>query len=71
MGSFEVLNGSESSELRCKYLLGMATFANDKEKLSKLEDMLIAYNKVLDVYEKELSILSHNLHHPFNKKEAA
>lgn len=71
MGSFGLLNGSKESELRCQYLMGMATFANDKEKVMELENMLKAFNMESDRISNTIRVLNHNLKNPFNKKEMA
>lgn len=70
MSSFKLLDDEEGN-LRCKYLLGMATFANDKEKLNELKELLIEHTETLHNLEKEIDVLNYNLSHPFDKKEVA
>jgi hypothetical protein len=64
LGSFELLN---DDVLRPKYLMGMATFANDKDRLSKLRSYLKSVEEDIKELEKRMDKVSNKLKHPFDE----
>lgn len=69
MGSFNLLK--EDGNLRCKFLMGMGTFANDKEKLAELKKATDKFVAELNKINSELDDLTHDYRNPFDEKRAA
>lgn len=63
LGSFELLN---DEVLRPKYLMGMATFANDKDRLLRLRLYLKSVGEDIKEVEKRMDKVSNRLKHPFD-----
>ena len=63
LGSFELLN---DEVLRPKYLMGMATFANDKNRLPRLRLYLKSVGEDIKEVEKRMDKVSNRLKHPFD-----
>ena len=62
-GSFELLN---DEILRPKYLMGMATFANDKDRLLRLRLYLKSVEEDIKGVEERMDKVSNRLKHPFD-----
>lgn len=63
LGSFELLN---DEVLRPKYLMGMATFANDKDRLLRLRLYLKSVEEDIKGVEERMDKVSNRLKHPFD-----
>ena len=63
LGSFELMN---DEVLRPKYLMGMATFANDKNRLPRLRLYLKSVGEDIKEVEKRMDKVSNRLKHPFD-----
>ena len=63
LGRFELLN---DEVLRPKYLMGMATFANDKDRLVRLRLYLKSVGEDIEGVEEKMDKVSDKLKHPFN-----
>ena len=63
LGSFELLN---DEVLRPKYLMGMATFANDKDRLLRLRSYLKSVGEDIKGVEERMDKVSNRLKHPFD-----
>jgi hypothetical protein len=63
LGSFELLN---DKVLRPKYLMGMATFANDKDRLLRLRLYLKSVGEDIDELGKRMDKVSNKLKHPLD-----
>lgn len=61
MGSFDVFN----DETRCKFLIGMGTFLNDKEKVSEMNKMIKSFCFEIYDLEEKISKLEQELLNPF------
>ena len=62
-GHFELLN---DEVLRPKYLMGMATFANDKDRLLRLRLYLKSVEEDIKGLEERMDKVSNRLKHPFD-----
>ncbi len=71
MGCFDISGNDEAGNLRCKYLLGMGTFASDKQRLSVLHGYLKDFVDKFNKIDREMDVLTHNLNHPFDKRKVA
>ena len=67
-GSFKLL--SDEGLLRCKYLMGMAKFANDEDKLKELRVILDDFVKEYKRFDIELRGLEYDLSHPLEEKKS-
>ena len=63
LGPFELLN---DEVLRPKYLMGMATFANDKDRLLRLRSYLKSVGEDIKGVEERMDKVSNRLKHPFD-----
>ena len=63
LGLFELLN---DEVLRPKYLMGMATFANDKDRLLRLRLYLKSVEEDIKGVEERMDKVSNRLKHPFD-----
>lgn len=63
LGPFELLN---DEVLRPKYLMGMATFANDKDKLLRLRCYLKSVGEDIKGVRERMDKVSYKLNHPFD-----
>lgn len=63
LGSFELLN---DEVLRPKYLMGMATFANDKDRLLRLRSYLKSVGEDIKELDERMDKVSNRLKHPFD-----
>lgn len=63
LGSFELLN---DEVLRPKYLMGMATFANDKDRLLRLRSYLKSVGEDIKGVEERMDKVSNKLNHPLD-----
>lgn len=63
LGPFELLN---DEVLRPKYIMGMATFANDKDRLLKLCLYLNSIGGDIEEMRKRMDKVSNKLKHPFD-----
>lgn len=61
LGSFDLLN---DKNLRPSYLMGMAKFANDKDRLAKLHLYLKSIDEDIDSVEGRIDKVSDKLNHP-------
>ena len=64
LGRFELLN---DEVLRPKYLMGMATFANDKDRLVRLRLYLKSVGEDIKGVEERMDKVSDKLNHPLNE----
>jgi hypothetical protein len=71
MGSFNLLDGNDSDKLRCEYLMGMAVFANTKDKLAILKDMLNKFKVEFNNYTDKLDVIDRTLRNPFQNPSLA
>lgn len=69
MSCFNLLK--EDGKLRCKFLLGMGTFSNDKEKLTELKKAIDKFVTELNKINDELDNLTHDYRNPFDEKRAS
>lgn len=63
LGPFELLN---DEVLRPKYLMGIATFANDKDRLVRLRLYLKSVGEDIKGVEERMDKVSNKLNHPLN-----
>lgn len=67
-GCFKLL--SDEGLLRCKYLMGMAKFANEEDKLKELRVILDDFVKEYKRFDNELRGLEYDLSHPLEEKKS-